>query len=132
MEENTKNYVLDASYILNYLLPDEQWEAVMGFFQKHNERKINLISSTLLLFEVANSLRYAVKTKRINQEFAHKLLLRLTDLSIKLIEIDIHKALDLAFEHNISVYDAAYIALARQEKLPLLTLDKQLQKIIIQ
>ena len=35
--------------------------------------------------------------------------------------------LDLARQHNLAVYDAAYLALALREHIPLATLDKNLE-----
>lgn len=39
------------------------------------------------------------------------------------------QALDLAVRYNISIYDAAYLALARHRRIPLLTKDTNLLRI---
>lgn len=43
------------------------------------------------------------------------------------IEIDMSVALDLAVQHNISAYDAQFIALANELEVPLISEDKRLR-----
>jgi predicted nucleic acid-binding protein len=41
------------------------------------------------------------------------------------------RALELAVKHNMSIYDAAYLALAQRRRLPLLTKDTNLLRIAL-
>ena len=63
MDENIKHiFVVDASYILAFLLKENNFE-VNEMMKQYKVRQINLISTKLLKFEVYNTLRTAVLRK---------------------------------------------------------------------
>ncbi len=121
--------VVDASFILDFLLPDEQSAYVIKTFEEYKKDQITLIAPIILPFEIANGLKYAIKTKRINQKMALELLEIFLSLKIDLLNSDIYEILEAALEKELSIYDASYITLSQQENLPLLTLDEKLRKL---
>lgn len=125
MEENIKNFVIDASYILEYLLPDEKNPKSDIFFEMHAQGKIELFSTQLLPFEVVNFLKVARKRKRIAEIDAKKLTKSFFKLNINLEGIDFLDVLKIALKENLSVYDASYLSLAKFKKIKILTLDKK-------
>lgn len=120
--------VVDASFVLDFLLPDEQSAYVIKTFKEYKEDQTTLIAPIILPFEIANGLKYAMKTKRINQKMALELMKIFLSLKIDLLNSDIYEILETALEKELSIYDASYIALSSQENLPLLTLDRKLKK----
>lgn len=120
--------VIDASFILDFLLPDEQSAYVVKTFEEYKKGQITLAAPTILPFEIANGLKYAIKTKRINQKLALELLEIFLSLKIDLLDSDICEILETALEKELSIYDASYITLSHRENFPLLTLDKKLEK----
>jgi len=50
-------------------------------------------------------------------------------IPLRLVSVNIEKALDIAYTFNIYMYDAYYLELAQRLKVPLLTLDNQMQDI---
>ena len=50
-------------------------------------------------------------------------------LRIKLLDIDIKKSLEIAFDYKIYAYDAIYLETVKRLRLPLLTFDKGMGKI---
>jgi len=78
-------------------------------------------------YEVRNILVLNERRGRIERADAEQFLL---DLSAFAIEIrfpqDELQMIQIARKHKISIYDAAYLALAMREHLPLSTLDKDL------
>jgi predicted nucleic acid-binding protein len=77
--------------------------------------------------EIGNALRRAVRTKRITTFDIDPIIRRLT-----LLDIAVDAAPDIsqigqlaifALEHNLSVYDAAYLRLSASRQVPLATLD---------
>jgi len=120
--------VVDASFILDFLLPDEQSTYVIKTFEEYKKGQITLVAPAILPFEIANGLKYAIKTKRINQKMALELLEIFLSLKIDLLNSDIYKILKTALEKELSIYDASYITLSEQENLSLLTLDRKLEK----
>ena len=122
-----KRYIIDSSVIISYLMFDEKTNPehleIINLHTRHNNI---LFAPNLLLFEVGNSLRSGVLSKRITKKQAIMLFSKLSDLDISLSLPPHSSTLTLAIENNLSFYDASYLALAKQLKAPLLTLDKKL------
>ncbi|MGD0548501.1 MAG: type II toxin-antitoxin system VapC family toxin [Terracidiphilus sp.] len=80
-------------------------------------------------YEIRNVLVLNERRNRITPEDSTQFL---TDLEQLSIDIDSHRngtqIINLSRHHKLSVYDAAYLALAKNERLPLATLDKELRK----
>jgi len=123
--------VVDASFILDFLLPDEQSEYVIKTFEEYKKGQMTLMAPLILPFEIANGLKYAIKTKRINQKMALELLEIFLSLKIDLLNSDIYEILETALEKELSIYDASYVTLSQQENLHLLTLDEKLRKLTL-
>lgn len=123
----TKSYIIDSSVVISYLMFDEQTNpAHLDVINLHTHHHNILFAPYLLLFEVGNSLRSGVLSKRITKKQALTLFSKLSDLDISLSLPPHNSTLTLAIENNLSYYDASYLALAKQLKAPLLTLDKKL------
>lgn len=130
MQVENINYIIDASCILSYLLPDEITEPlVKKIFIQYQEGEITLLAPYLLPFEVINSIHMAVIRKRLLSAVAPELVNTFLAYAIPLEHIDFAKAFSLAAQENLTVYDASYVALAKEKHIPLLTLDTKLQKL---
>lgn len=123
--------VVDASFILDFLLPDEQSSYVIKTFKEYKKGEMRFIAPIILPFEIANGLKYAVKSKRIKENVAVELLKIFFKLGIDLFQISLEKILLVSMEKELSIYDASYTILAQQENLPLLTLDSKLIKLAL-
>jgi predicted nucleic acid-binding protein len=120
---NRVKIVVDASYILSFLFPDENFiDEIPG----------KMFAPQLLDYEIANALRSAVIRKRISQELAIKLLEEYQTFPITKKTVDFSKVLELSIKSQISTYDASYLVLAKDLDLELLTFDTQLKKIAAQ
>ncbi len=128
MDENT-SFVIDASSVVSFLLPDETTESITEIFQKYKNGRVRLISTVLLPFEVLNGLKVALLRKRIESDVINEVAKTFFDLEIPLEKIDYLSALSLAIKTNLSYYDAAYLQLSQGTHLPLLTLDKKLKTL---
>ena len=126
--ENT--FVVDTSFVLAYLLPDEKEREVEEMFTKFEENKINFISPNLLAYETINGLRSAVVQKRQTPKAAMLLLQAFLDLGIFFEKTDEKEVLNLALQKSITAYDASYVWLAKSKNIKLLTLDKKLESIL--
>ena len=131
MEESIKSFpkiVVDASIVLAFLLPDEKRLWIDRLFIEYKMGKIKMLSPNILYYEVLNGIRSALLRKRIPLKLAKSLIKKFLKIEIDILEIRWKKAFSLALKHNLSFYDAAYLSLAKKEKIPLLTLDKLLLK----
>lgn len=116
----TKAVVVDASYVLSWLLPDESRPTLAP-----SQR----VAPELLKYEIINALRSNVTRERIDKSIAKKLLNELANWQIEYQKIDMVEALELALLYKISGYDASYLWLAKKLKCKLLTWDKKLAEI---
>ena len=127
--ETSEKFVVDASFVLSYLLPDEENEYVKGLFLDYQKRKIDFISASLLPYEVVNGVKSAVIRERMGTAQAKSLIREFLKLDFALEKINETEIFSLAISHDISIYDASYLCLAKSEKISLLTLDEKLRKL---
>ena len=129
-EFNTPCMVIDSSALLSEILPNEETPAqIVEIFEKYNALKQSFIAPPLLSYEVTNSLRSAVLQKKITDQLSRELLSEYLRMSIILIEPHFPTVLHLAILHKLSAYDASYLALAVDHKIPLVTLDRKLSRL---
>ena len=127
MDEDIK-YVIDSSFILAHLLPDENVSKVDEIFMKYTQGKVHFLAPYILPFEVINALRSAVISKRIDKKSANTLINDFLNVKIDFQKINFKNALAISFKNNCSIYDASYIALSQDEKLHFLSLDRKLKR----
>ena len=124
------SFVLDASVVLAWLLPDDPSEAAERIIGRLNQGSAQ--APALLLQETANALLQAERRARIPATTTTELLSTLLTLPLLLDPVSpesLMRALALARAHTLSVYDAMYLALAEQRGLPLATFDAQLARV---
>lgn len=125
------DFVVDASIILAWLLPDEREEMVNRIFASYRVKKSHIYAPKLLIYELMNGLKSAILRKRIDWLKAKRAIEVFKQMKFDLIdqggeEVTIVK---LANKLNLSVYDAAYVVLAKKLKVKLMSLDKKLQNL---
>ena len=131
MAENTK-VVVDASVVLNWLLPDEKRATETNrIFDELHQKKIRLIAPILLFYEVMNALKSTSLRKRMKWADIVEAMNVFINLKIKLVvQEDRGEAIiKTALKLNLTGYDAAYVQLAKDLQVKLLTLDKRLQNL---
>ena len=121
--------VVDASIVLKWLMPHEPLaEGALAIRQGHIEGRQPCACPDLLFYEVANAL--ITKSRVPLEEAATGLALVLRDelMRYPFEEGDPGFALRLARECRLSLYDAAYVALAKRLGCELVTADRQLSQ----
>jgi predicted nucleic acid-binding protein len=116
----TKRVVIDASYALSWLLPDENRPTL---------EPDHTVAPELLRYEVINALWSNVVRGRIGALMAKKLLYEFDGWQIQYQKIDMGEVLDLSIAYKLSGYDASYLYLAKKLKCKLLTWDKRLAEM---
>jgi len=112
--------VVDASYVLSLLLPDES---------AHDNVPEQMVAPHLLKIEVMNGLRSATVSKRIDAILAKELIAEFKNWDLQYLEIDLSQTLELAVNNNLSGYDASYLWVARKFGINLRTFDKKLLEL---
>lgn len=88
---------------------------------------VDLVAPRLWAYEVRNSVLMGIRRGRISKPDSEQFLVSLNELNVRLSEpASYDNVFSLAQEHGLTVYDAAYLDLAIQERLPLASLDRQL------
>lgn len=125
--------VLDSSVTLAWLYASEQTPEVAAVFEQVVESGAWVPS--LWRLEVANVLETGIRRGRTDTTFRDA---SLADLSLLSISVDPETdrqawgaTAKLASRHQLTLYDAAYLELARRRCLPLATLDRDLRAAAI-
>lgn len=124
--------VLDASVVLKSYLPEEGSVQAQAIFKDRALGHVELLAPALMPYEVTNALMVALRRQRIDKARAEEILKEFVRLRIPtqgLVGLE-ERAWALALEHQRTVYDAAYLALAEREGLPLITGDKRLYNAV--
>ena len=111
--------------------------AIMAVIVKEPERDLVIqltkgavmVSPNMVSYEIANALTKMMKKKVIEKERMINAFNYFKQIPIKNIEVDVKKALEIAWDYKIYAYDACYIEVSKRLNLPLLTFDSNMIKV---
>ena len=123
--------VLDASLALQWFLADEtERQYSLAVLASLAEKRA--LVPLLWFYEVGNGLLMAYRRKRISMDQVEGFLNRLKRLPVDIAPQTASEILELptlAQSHGLTNYDAAYLAVAIQYRLPLATTDNLLRRV---
>ena len=118
--------IVDASVVLSAFFPDEAQPSAQRLIRDHLAKKTRLQAPDLLCYEVANAVWQAERRGRIIAQQAAEILQTIDSLEIDYQRVSWQECLPLARKFQRSIYDAAYLALAKRDNTKLITGDKGL------
>jgi predicted nucleic acid-binding protein len=121
--------VVDASVALAWVIPEEKTgPQAVQLLLSYQGNQVRLLAPSLWEYEVANALKVGVLRKRLSPEEGKEALNSLLGLGIALTDFSevADTAWELALAQGLSIYDAAYLALAQHRNCRLYTADKRL------
>jgi predicted nucleic acid-binding protein len=123
--------VIDASIVIKWLTLQKEEKVVEArkVAQLLLQGKIQVWAPSFLLVEVTNIL---LKKKKMSIEMMDKAIQEIKKTGIQFVDFnvsEIGKLTQLAIQNSLTTYDAMYLLIAKEKKIPLLTLDRQLLKI---
>ncbi len=124
-----KELVIDASVILKWYLPDEEFaQKALNILYRHVSGEIALYAPTILPYEILNALIVAERMGRVNEEVTKNAFNAFLDLEINFLNpfLDYQDIISLARTFDRSVYDASYLAVANERGIDFVTGDKRL------
>lgn len=122
--------VIDASVLAAWFLAERSDPRVEMAFD--TVTRIETLAPNLLYYEIRNALLVSERRNRITETMSLAFLRNLALLPIRLEPAgDDASLMTLARKRKLTVYDAAYLELAKREALPLATLDRGLEKAAI-
>ena len=118
--------ILDASAIMAVILNETNRDKVIRL-----TKDALLLSPEVISFEIGNALMNLYKKQKITEEELLEAYRKYTLLPVRIIKVDIEKALKIACKYKIYAYDAYYLEIACRLKLPLITFDALMKKVAL-
>ncbi|MDO8505637.1 MAG: type II toxin-antitoxin system VapC family toxin [bacterium] len=122
--------VVDASVVIKWFIPESGTAEAGIILNDHMFGREDIFVPELLFYEVVNTLRYK---RDIEQDAVSGFIAVLSRLELKRAGTDeqfLNTMFSLATKYDISVYDAAYVALAEVFDCRLVTADAKLARKI--
>ena len=120
-------FVVDASVALTWCFDDETTDSSDDVL--HRLLLEGGIAPAHWPLEIANALRFAAASGRVDEPAISRARSIVSDLPVDVLPVETSTALGLieaASRHGLTVYDAAYLELARIRGLGVATLDQRL------
>jgi predicted nucleic acid-binding protein len=123
------SFVIDASVTLPWCFDDEATAYTEGLLNRCAAGEEVLVASVWPL-EITNGLLYARRRGRVTAERVEQFLTQILRFRIQVEPFTTQQAVrevrQVAQTHQLTAYDAAYLALALRFQVPLATLDAEL------
>ena len=117
------HYVVDASITVEFVLQTQLGVDATGILLSND-----LSAPELLDLEVLSALRKSALRNKLSNEAALSAIGKLEQLSIERVSHEGLAELTWQYHRNVSIYDAIYLATAKNRKLEVLTADSRLSR----
>jgi predicted nucleic acid-binding protein len=125
---------LDASVAAKWLLDHEPYaQEAKSLLRSYHSGKVLFLAPDFFWLEIGNVFWKAVRQRRVPRAAAKDYLVDLpSSVSISTVSSLILRehALLIALDHNRSVYDSSYLALAATSGFPMITADERLVRAL--
>lgn len=118
--------VLDTSVIYKWYVEEEDTAKALLLRDDFVRRGVETVIPDFLFLELANALRYNPKIEREDVEDIIDNLFELGLETVVTTPTLTKEALKIAYDYQITVYDALYLALAQSLEFEFITADKKL------
>jgi predicted nucleic acid-binding protein len=120
--------VIDANVLIKLYVPEVLSRKADSLFRDAENRRVELIAPDLIYPEAGNILWKKQRLKELSRPDVKEITDALLSLPLVVepVKLLLPLAVDIATGYNITVYDAAYVALATVYKTALVTADIKL------
>ena len=120
-------YVIDAGIAVKWFIPEEDSAIAHQLLTRYLQGLDSPIAPDLLISECGNVFWRRCRQGDMTAEEATESLADLLTLDIPVVPASnlVQAALRLALQHQRTVYDSLYLALAQERDCPLITADEQ-------
>jgi predicted nucleic acid-binding protein len=121
-------YVIDAGVVVKWFIPEIDSAQAHQLLERYLQGVDTLVAPDLLIAECGNVFWRRCRQGDITPDEATESLADLLALNIPLVPARslVQSALQLALQHQRTVYDALYLTLAQERNCALITADEQL------
>jgi len=120
--------VLDASVLLKWFVEEPGSGAALGLKRRYLEREVALAIPDLALYEIPNVLRFKRDVPEGEVKSVMRAFWMLGIETVMPTEPLLEEAIALSFATGLSLYDCAYLALAKELDAALVTADNHLSR----
>lgn len=127
----SKLYVVDASVVLKWTLPELGRVRAAGLLDEYEAGRAHLLAPPTLVHEVASGLAKRFRQKQLSEEVTTAAFTFIRDRLPLIAGTDrlTGTAFELALQHHVSYWDALYLALAIEYRCDLVTADTRFQRV---
>ncbi|HPD96998.1 MAG TPA: type II toxin-antitoxin system VapC family toxin [Synergistales bacterium] len=115
--------VIDASAILAVIMNEPERESIIEMTTGHT-----LLGPGSIPWEIGNAFSSMLKQRRLSLEDACRGLEIFQTIPIRYLPVDMANAVSIAHGARLYAYDAYFLDCAARHAVPLLTLDRSLQR----
>ena len=115
--------VIDTSVLIAVIAAEAERPALI-----RATRGAELVAPASVHWEVGNACSAMLKRRRASLAQVHAMLAAYAQIPLRLLEIDLGRALELADRLGLYAYDAYLLAAAQAQRAPLMTLDQALAR----
>jgi predicted nucleic acid-binding protein len=126
------DYVTDSSVVVKWFIEEDHSDHAQRLFQLKLNKEAELWAPDLLLAEFGNVMWKYYRRGSLNEEQVQQNIEDLKKLKLQLVSIVdlVSEAVKLAVAHDLTVYDALYLALSIQLDCPFITADERLYNAV--
>lgn len=120
-----KSYILGTSVAVSWYLQESFSISARKWLERLCSQEIELYVPSLHYLEFGNVLRSYVKRGELGERLAQEIYSTHLDSGIQILEPERQTLLAIAIEFDATVYDAAYIAIAKSLDAPVITAERE-------
>jgi predicted nucleic acid-binding protein len=120
------NIVVDTSVLIAVLVNEPERSKIVSL-----TIGLDLLAPGSVHWDIGNALSVMIKRKAIRVHQVEAVLKAYRQIPIRLVDVDLDRALEIALDRNIYAYDAYMIECARENRCKVLSLDKGLVEAAI-
>lgn len=127
-----KKLVVDASVCLKWVFEETDSNKARFLLQQHEKKEVLLLVPSLWQYEIINGFTSAVLRKKVSYLKVKKLFKLVMEANLEVVSVSdlLEKCLENANRYKISAYDSAYVTLAKENGILLVSADERLVRRI--
>ncbi len=123
-------YILDCSVAIRWFVAQTHWQAAALLLDRFSRGETTFVAPDVIIPEFGHVMRKLVVGGKLSAEQGHAFLGSFLALPVEMKPARslASRALELAFEHSATFYDALYVALAEREDVKVVTADDRMTR----
>jgi predicted nucleic acid-binding protein len=115
--------VIDTSALLAVIVAEPERDKIVKLTSGHT-----LVGPGSIPWEIGNAFSAMLKQKRLGLVEAQQGMKIFNSIPLRLVRVDLNNAISIAYETKTYAYDAYFLDCAVRHAVPLLTLDRALER----